>query len=689
MFRLTTIRHPLLATAARHQASGLRNAARSRFFFSSSWKASENQPSSSSSTVPPPKIKDETGFEKALREAKESQTTVSATPSVVAPAKKKSLVERIKEEALHYWHGTKLLWTETNISSRLLMKLLYGNQLTRREYRQLRRTTGDLLRLVPFIIILVVPFLEFALPVLLRFFPNMLPSTFESKFQEEEKKKNLLKVRIKMAQFLQETVGEVALSGTSKRDAAKEFNEFFSKCRVSGNPASNDDILRIARKLEDELTLNNLSRPQLVSIARFMNLNAFGTDSFLRSTIEGRLRELKADDRLIVRDGVDQLSISELQSACSARGIPTLGVSPARMKSELSQWLELHLVHKIPSSLLLLSRAFQTQTSSKIGSDALEGKAEALQATLSSLPHQVVNEAQLKISEEEGVATYKQKLDVLKEQEELIADELEQDAAQEALKKAKEEEESLKKEEMAAAESAAAATTTPHLEVSEDVPPQQEPPVAAEETVQPAGVSPTPQPAEVAKDKEVDLSPEEKKKLVEAIKTLSTNSALSDEKETLAELKEGRQEFIEDVEEFKQFTQKDTSKSSERLGSQVDKMISKIEAELAMYDSEIGSKLNLVKPNLEGQISIADLEEALKVIKDHPNDERISKIVTKLDADNDGLVAMQEIMALMDHGTNDGHGEVIKKDDKPSDETKQPPTPDEASAKSAVAAKQP
>jgi LETM1 and EF-hand domain-containing protein 1 len=74
---------------------------------------------------------------------------------------------------------------------------------------------------------LVVPFLEFALPVLLKLFPNMLPSTFESKFQEEERKKNVLKVRIQMAKFLQETVGEVALSGTSKKDAAKEFNEFF------------------------------------------------------------------------------------------------------------------------------------------------------------------------------------------------------------------------------------------------------------------------------------------------------------------------------------------------------------------------------------------------------------------------------------------------------------------------------
>jgi LETM1 and EF-hand domain-containing protein 1, mitochondrial len=75
----------------------------------------------------------------------------------------------------------------------------------------------------------LIPFLEFALPVILRLFPNMLPSTFESKFQEEEKRKRLLKLRLEMAKFLQETVGEVALSGTSKSDAAKEFTEFFNK----------------------------------------------------------------------------------------------------------------------------------------------------------------------------------------------------------------------------------------------------------------------------------------------------------------------------------------------------------------------------------------------------------------------------------------------------------------------------
>ncbi len=69
-----------------------------------------------------------------LREAKEN--TLSNNLVSPPPVKKKSLLARIKEEALHYWHGSKLLWAETKISSRLLIKVLYGTQLSRREYRQ-------------------------------------------------------------------------------------------------------------------------------------------------------------------------------------------------------------------------------------------------------------------------------------------------------------------------------------------------------------------------------------------------------------------------------------------------------------------------------------------------------------------------------------------------------------------------
>ena len=89
---------------------------------------------------------------------------------------------KVKHEASHYWNGSKLLAKEVRIASRLQWKLLHGESLTRRERRQLKRTTTDILRLIPFAVFVIVPFMELLLPVALKLFPNMLPSTFEDKF---------------------------------------------------------------------------------------------------------------------------------------------------------------------------------------------------------------------------------------------------------------------------------------------------------------------------------------------------------------------------------------------------------------------------------------------------------------------------------------------------------------------------
>jgi LETM1 and EF-hand domain-containing protein 1 len=243
-------------------------------------------------------LKTESPIEKAIRDAKENKLSEKETEPTKGA--KPSLSVRVKKELMHYWQGSKLLGKEISISYRLVKKLLYGTSLSRREQRQLKRTTGDMLRLVPFIVILAIPFLEFALPVLLKFFPNMLPSTFESKFQEEEKKKRLLQVRLQVAKFLQETVTEMSVAGTSTSSAGKEFGDFLLKYRTSGEQAPIDEMVKICKKFQDELTLSSLSRPQLVSMARYMNINAFGTDSFLRQQIENRLKYLKADDKVIL-----------------------------------------------------------------------------------------------------------------------------------------------------------------------------------------------------------------------------------------------------------------------------------------------------------------------------------------------------------------------------------------------------
>ncbi|CAK9134614.1 unnamed protein product [Ilex paraguariensis] len=93
--------------------------------------------------------------------------------------------DEFKSMLQHYWLGTKLLWVDVRISSRLLLKLASGKSLSRRERQQLTRTTADIFRLVPFAVFIIVPFMEFLLPVFLKLFPNMLPSTFQDKMKEQ------------------------------------------------------------------------------------------------------------------------------------------------------------------------------------------------------------------------------------------------------------------------------------------------------------------------------------------------------------------------------------------------------------------------------------------------------------------------------------------------------------------------
>ena len=89
-----------------------------------------------------------------------------------------------------------------------------------------------------------------------------------------------------------------------------------------------------------------------------MNLRPFGTDSILRYQIRHRLLNIIKDDKVIDYEGVDSLSILELQLACLQRGIKTSDKSPARLRDDLETWLDLRLRQKIPNTLLILSSAY-------------------------------------------------------------------------------------------------------------------------------------------------------------------------------------------------------------------------------------------------------------------------------------------------------------------------------------------
>jgi LETM1 and EF-hand domain-containing protein 1 len=189
---------------------------------------------------------------------------------------------------------------------------------------------------------------------------------------------------------------------------------------MTGEKPTPEDIIKVCKIFKDDLTLDNLSRPQLVSICRYMNIPSFGTDNILRYQVRVRMRQIKRDDRSIAYEGVDSLSVPELQTACASRGLRTYGVSPGRLRDDLSAWLDLRLEHGVPSTLLVLANAFVYAQ----GKEAeMTSQIDALEAVLSSIPEELYHEIELEVHTAEGAATNKQRLEVLKEQQELIEEE--------------------------------------------------------------------------------------------------------------------------------------------------------------------------------------------------------------------------------------------------------------------------
>ena len=379
--------------------------------------------------------------------------------------------KHVKEEANQYWLGSKLLWREMKMAKSIILRLLEGNAITRRERLQLTRTTLDIFRLVPFALFVLIPFMEFLLPVALKMFPNMLPSTFATKLKKEENMKKELQLRLGVASFLQETLVELAKrkkgsSSDATSASATEVLDFMEKAR-KGEPLPNSQVIKMASLFEDELTLANISRPQLIIMCQYMGMKPFGGDGILRFQLRNKMRAIKEDDRRILWEGVDFLTLGELQDACRERGMRAYGMDEISMRNQIREWLDLSIQKNTPISLLIMSRAFSLTVST------FEGSAEKLGKTISSFDEDVINEVVLSASkgnEEDTVDMKLRKLESLEHQEELIDDEREE--REEAKARVKEETSLLKdnvKRKRGDSSESAVEAVNPNVEVPDEL----------------------------------------------------------------------------------------------------------------------------------------------------------------------------------------------------------------------------
>lgn len=531
----------------------------------------------------------------------------------------------IIDTAKHYYLGFKLLGVEVKICSRLVWKLGRGKSLSRRERRQLTRTTADIFRLVPFAVFIIVPFMEFLLPVALKLFPNMLPSTFKDKMKEQEALKRRLTAKIEYAKFLQDTVKEMAKEVQNSRTGeikktAEDLDLFLSKVR-KGARISNEEILGFAKLFNDELTLDNINRSRLVNMCKYMGISPYGTDAYLRYMLRKKLQRIKNDDKLIQAEGIESLSESELRQACRERGIiGSLEVD--ELRQQLRDWLDLSLNQSLPSSLLILSRAF-------IVSGKLKPE-EIVMNTMSSLPDEVVDTIQVtSLPSKDPVSEKMRKLEYLEMQEELIKEENEDYEEEQAKKKASG--------------------------------------ISEEDTALKEMTDPT---AREAHEQAQAITVEKREQLCEisrALAVLASASSVSREREEFMRLmdkeiklynsivdKEGT-EGVEDAKKAYRAASEESSnaegttiddKVSSALTDKIDAMLHKLEKEIDDVDAKIGDRWRLLDRDYDGKVTPEEVATAAAYLKDTLGKEGMQELISSLSKDKDGKILVEDIVKL-------------------------------------------
>jgi len=348
--------------------------------------------------------------------------------------------------------------------------------------------------------------------------------------KEQKRKATKRKKELEEAGVDLRAEGDVTIE--KQEDSAASMLEFLEKAR-NGEPVPPDIILRYATYFQDDLTLDNMPRMQLINMCKYMSIPPYGSDSFLRFQLRHKIRVLKEDDQRILWEGIDSLTKMELREACQERGMRSTGLSKEAYKRSLQQWLDLSVNKDLPISLLIMSRTFflreeMLEVQEDDNSKSLSGLADAI----SGLDKEILNEVILEVATKEEKLSdpevRKIKLEVLTQQNELIRKEAE---AREASQKKKEAAEKDKAEaklaEMAPEASASAQPTVEAEKIT--------PSTGTSESVETPAVKEEEKPAEEEhrSEEERNLSAAE----MDAISQLITDDPVHKEREDLEKLK--------------------------------------------------------------------------------------------------------------------------------------------------------
>ncbi|KAK8810497.1 hypothetical protein WA158_007072 [Blastocystis sp. Blastoise] len=503
----------------------------------------------------------------------------------------------------HIWISTKLLGKEMATGTKLGYKMALGGMLSRREKKQLTRAVGDTLRMIPFSVFIIVPFMEFTLPFFLTFFPNMLPSTFESETSKETKMQKSLETRLSLATVFQDAIEQMAktkLEDGKDRDSAESLLTAIQEAR-DGQLKSTTEIVELSKLFSNDITIDNMPRTQLVTLCRFMGVATYGPEEYLRVQLRSKIKYLITDDLEIFYEGLDDLTVSELRTACQERGMMSTKLNKAGYYNQMKEWLNLSVNEKVPITLLLLSNAMSITSRQN-------NMIENLSSSISSLSDSTVKEAIIEAAPSDDKLAKAIKYQVIKEEEKKIKEE---QVIQTIIDNNDQSEES--------AIPSDSVTST------------------SSETINPESIAIE---THTENGEKATLSIKE----LETLKAMASKSYVVNERETLEELKKEIKETAQETKE----EEVEKPEIVDKAINYLNKMLKNIEVDLNHLDHQIGDSKKILDYDNDGNIHKYELGVALlKGLKETRSEEEAKSIITKMDKDGDGLISINQLEEIL------------------------------------------
>ncbi|POM78924.1 Hypothetical protein PHPALM_3494 [Phytophthora palmivora] len=282
-----------------------------------------------------------------------------------------SLYQQLQKWLQPFVAGSKGLYLENKQAWALRRRVQKSETLTRREMLLLRQAHRDLLKSLPLLAFFCVPILGYAAPLLGYQFPKQL---LPWQFWRPEQKTQFFREDVETRAQTYPQLTQLLLQIQHKDDTLKEMLALAEKTRGL-RPTQ---VAELSPFFEGPAALHQLSSKHIHVLAEgsalfpsFAVLNKLLMQPQLEKRLDRRMDELRVDDQQLLKGGVDDLTLSELEFACQERGIVTQYGEIETLRDALKEWLSMYDTdhfdpdknpQRLPSSLLLHAPALANFT---------------------------------------------------------------------------------------------------------------------------------------------------------------------------------------------------------------------------------------------------------------------------------------------------------------------------------------